>query len=415
MEKELLNKVEETFLVRKIKSMKPITTGNINSTYKVEAEGANYILQKINKDVFTRPDEVMQNIRRVNRFLEKKVLHEGGDPDREVLHPIDTLNGSRFLIDENGDYWRMYDWIEDAKTYDNIDMTDKKNAINMFYKVGSAFGRFQKRLIDYPAENLHEAIPDFHNTPKRYADFKIAVAADKVGRLKEIENQKEHPLNIAVKIIEDSKEELQLLEICKKTGKLPIRVTHNDTKINNIMIDNKTGEAICVIDLDTVGPDTALVDFGDAIRSGGNPAGEEPKNIEDAVMDIELFEAYTEGYLNETLVVTKEGKLNNDAKKGLTKNEVSLLHKAPRILTLELAMRFLGDYINGDEYFKLKEGQSEDINLHRGLVQLHLAEDMKIKEDKMKKIVTSFAKKKLEKARNDRNISNEKDTKGEER
>lgn len=409
MDQKLLKKVEETFLIRKIKGMKPITTGNINSTYKVEAEGAKYILQKINKNVFTKPEEVMQNIRRVNRFLEKKVLYEGGNPDREVLHPIDTLNGSRFLIDENGDYWRMYDWIEDAKTYDNIDMTDKENAKDMFYKVGSAFGRFQKRLIDYPAENLHEVIPDFHNTLKRYADFDLAVLADKVGRLKEIEGQDEHPLNIAIEKIKNSKEELRLLELGKLSGKLPVRVTHNDTKINNVMLDDKTGAAICVIDLDTVGPDTALVDFGDAIRSGGNPVGEEPENVEDAVLDMELFEAYTKGYLNETLVTTKAGKLNNDPKVGLTKNEVALLHKAPRILTLELAMRFLGDYINGDEYFKIKEGQREDINLHRGLVQLHLAEDMKEKEDQMKHIVTSFAKNKLKLDKEER------DKQGEER
>jgi len=391
MNPKLLNKVEETFLIRKIKQMKPITAGNINSTYRAEADDATYILQRINKNVFTKPEEVMQNIRRVSRFLEKKVLYEGGNPSREVLHPIDTLDGTRFLIDDDGDYWRMYDCIEGARTYDNIDNPE------VFYKVGGAFGRFQKRLADYSAENLHEAIPDFHNTPKRYTDFELAVLADKAGRLQAIKGQRNHPLKLAIDKILSSKEEIRILELGKLSGELPIRVTHNDTKINNVMIDDKTGEAICVIDLDTVGPDTALVDFGDAIRSGANKAGEEPENIEDARMDMELFEAYTRGYLDETLVVTKDGKVNTDPKVGLTQNEISLLHKAPKILTLELAMRFLGDYLNGDEYFRLKEGQPADLNFKRGLVQLHLAEDMIEKEDKMKEIVDSIVQERMPK------------------
>ena len=386
MDKKVLIEIEEKFLIRKMKSLKPISTGNINSTYKVEAEGASYILQKINKYVFNNPEQVMQNIRRVSRFLEKKVLYEGGNPEREVLHPIDTLDGSRFFVDLNGDYWRMYDWIEEAKTYDSID--DKA----VFYKVGGAFGRFQKRLADYPAETLHEAIPDFHNTPKRYTDFELAVLADKAGRLQAIRGQKDHPLKLAIDRIMANREEIRLLELGKLSGTLPIRVTHNDTKINNVMIDNQTGEAICVIDLDTVGPDTALVDFGDAIRSGANPAGEEPENVEDAFMDMELFEAYTRGYLDETLVISADGKINTDPKAGLTQNEISLLHKAPKILTLELAMRFITDYLNGDEYFKLKEGQPEDMNLTRGLVQLHLAEDMISKEDQMRAIVEAIVK-----------------------
>ena len=348
----------------------------------------------------------MQNIRRVNRFLEKKVLYEGGNPEREVLHPIDTLDGSRFMIDENGDYWRMYNWIEGAKTYDNIDSPE------IFYKVGVAFGRFQKRLIDYPAKTLHEAIPDFHNTPKRFKDFQLAVLADKAGRLKEIKGDKNNPLKLAIDYIMDCEDEINLLELGKLSGELPIRVTHNDTKINNVMIDNKTGEAICVIDFDTIGPDTALVDYGDAIRSGGNPAGEEPKNIKDALLDMELFKSYTRGYLDETLVVTEDGKINEDPEHGLTKNEIELLYKAPRILTIELAMRFITDYLNGDEYFKLKEGQPKDFNLYRGLVQLHLAEDMKQKEKQMKEFVDSYVQEKI-KGNDTKNIKE--NSKGQER
>lgn len=387
MDKEFLKKIEETFLIRKIKDATEISTGNINSTYLLTSEyEAKYILQKINKEVFIRPDEVMQNIRRVSRYIEKKVLYEGGDPSREVLHPIDTLDGTRFMIDQQGEYWRMYNCIENARTYNTIDNKP------IFYQVGYAFGKFQKRLTDYPAENLHEAIPDFHNTPKRFKDFQLAVLADKTGKLKSIDEDA-HPLKEAINYILKCEEELNLLELGKLSNRLPLRVTHNDTKINNVMIDNNTGEAICVIDLDTVGPDTVLVDFGDAIRSGANPKGEEPENISEAQLDLELFEFYSKGYLNATLILKEDGSLNEDPKKGLVKNEIELLHKAPRILTLELAMRFIGDYLNGDEYFKLKEGQPQNINLKRGLVQLNLAKDMKAKEKNMKEIINKIINK----------------------
>ena len=381
MNKNFLEPIEKNFLIRKIKNVKPISTGNINSTLKIEAEGANYILQKINKFVFKKPEEVMQNIRRVSRFLERKVLQEGGNPQREVLHPIATLDGKSFYVDENDEYWRMYDLIEGAVTYDTVESEE------MFYKVGKAFGQFQNRLIDYNASTLHESIPDFHNTPKRFTDFQLAIIADKAGRLQAIKGQPNHLLKKAIDYILNQENELRLIEIGKLSGKLPIRVTHNDTKINNVMIDQETGEPICVIDLDTIGPDSCLVDFGDAIRSGANRAGEEPEQIDAAKMDIGLFKAYTKGYLSQTLVMDKDGKINTDPQKGLTVEEIQLLHKAPKILTLELAMRFLGDYLNGDEYFKIKPNQPEDINLRRGLTQMYLARDMAAKEPEMKKIV----------------------------
>ena len=381
MNKEFLEPIENNFLIRRIKELEPISTGNINSTLKIESEGANYILQKINKFVFKKPEEVMRNIRRVSRFVERKVLQEGGDPRREVLHPIATLDGTSFYVDENGEYWRMYDLIEGAVTYDTVESEE------MFFKVGKAFGKFQNRLVDYNANTLHEAIPDFHNTPKRFTDFQLAILADKAGRLQEIKGQPNHPLKKAIDYILSQEDELRLIEVGKLSGKLPIRVTHNDTKINNVMIDKESGEPICVIDLDTIGPDSCLVDFGDAIRSGANRAGEEPEQVDAAKMDIGLFQAYTKGYLSQTLVVDKDGKINTDPQKGLVEAEIELLHKAPKILTLELAMRFLGDYLNGDEYFKLKPNQPADINLRRGLTQMYLAQDMFEKETEMKKMV----------------------------
>lgn len=399
MKKDFLKYIDDNFYIPEIESAEPNTTGNINSTYKVKTKsGKKFVLQKINKFVFKNPEQVMENIENVSLYLKFKVLkEENGNPEREVLHPIMTRDKKRFIIDQDKEYWRMYDWIEGATTYDTIDSPE------IFYEVGKAFGRFQKRLADYPVENLYEAIPDFHNTPKRYMDFELAIKADKAGRLKAIEGDEEHPLNVAIAKIKAYKDEIELLEIAKKLGKLPIRVAHNDTKINNVMIDEKTGKAICVIDLDTVGPGT-LEDYGDAIRSGANKAGEEPEDISSAAMDEELFEAYTRGYLEETLVVTQNGKINNDPKKGLTKNEVVMLHKAPKILTLELAMRFIGDYLNGDEYFRLKEGQPSDLNLRRGLVQLHLAEDMNAKENEMKAKIGSIVREIRDKALAERKL-----------
>jgi len=384
MNKQFFEQIEKEFLIRRIKTATVISSGNVNSTYKIEGEGANYILQKINKFVFKKPEEVMQNIRRVSRFLENKVLKEGGNPKREVLHPIGTLDGNRFLIDDEGECWRMYDLIEGATTYDTINSTE------MFYKVGKAFGKFQNRLVDYNASTLHESIPNFHNTPKRFADFQIAIITDKVGRLQAIKGQPNHPLKKAIDYILSQEDELRLLEVGKLSGKLPIRVTHNDTKINNVMIDQKTDEPICIIDLDTIGPDTCLVDFGDAIRSGANRAGEEPENLTDAKLDMALFKAYTEGYLSQTLKIDEKGKINQDPQKGLVESEIQLLHKAPKILTIELAMRFIGDYLNGDEYFQLKPGQPADVNLRRGLAQMYLAQDMATKEEKMKNIVATI-------------------------
>lgn len=398
MNKEFLEQVEKEFLIRRIKRATVISSGNINSTYRIEGDGANYILQKVNKFVFKKPQEVMQNIRRVSRFLENKVLKEGGNQKREVLHPIGTLDGNRFLIDDNGDYWRMYDLIEGAVTYDTVDSEE------MFYKVGKAFGKFQNRLVEYNASTLHEAIPDFHNTPKRFTDFQLAIIADKAGRLQAIKGQNNHPLKKAIDYILSQEDELRIIEVGKISGKLPIRVTHNDTKINNVMIDAETGEPICIIDLDTIGPDSCLVDFGDAIRSGANRAGEEPEQLDDAKLDIDLFRAYSQGYLSQTLAVDGNGQLNQDPKKGLTENEIQLLHKAPKILTLELAMRFLGDYLNGDEYFKLKPNQPADINLRRGLTQMYLAQDMSAKEAEMKSIIDAIVeeKTKTEKSEDER-------------
>ncbi len=360
----------------------------------IESDSGRFILQKINKNVFKKPEEIMHNIKAVTTFIENKVIKTGGDPSKEALHLKNTLDGTGFYIDDSGEYWRMYDYIEGAKTYNTIDSPE------IFKKVGKAFGRFQIRLMDYKSNTLYEAIPDFHNTPKRYADFKQAVLTDKTGKLEEANRQNDHPLTKAVYRLLACENEIKMLENGKKMGFFPIRITHNDTKINNVMINQKDTDKMCIIDLDTVGPDTALADYGDAIRSGTNRAGEVAENLEDVSMDMELFKAYTEGYLDEALVFDENGDLNDNPQKGLIKSEVEALHRAPRILTLELSMRFIGDYLNGNEYFKPKPGQPEDINLRRGLVQLHLADDMANKEKEME----SFIKEYIERRKNRQNI-----------
>jgi len=394
MDPKFIQDIQENFCVRTIKSIKPITTGNINSTYRVEADGENYILQKINSDIFDGL-VVMDNVIGVSEHIENKLSIEGGDTKREVLKPVDTLDQTKVLKDKNHEYWRMFYWIEGAKTYDNIEDAENNDNINgekLLYQCGKGLGKFYKSLSDYPTDKLQETIPDFHNTVKRYTDFDLAVKADKVGILKEIGDDKSHSLIVAIEKIRQYEEQINLLELGKRSGKLPVRVTHNDPKINNIMIDVKTKEVLCMIDLDTVGEGLSAYDFGDAIRSAANRAGEEPENIEDAVIDLKLFKAFTEGYLKQTLVVKENGKINNDPRIGLTKEEVAVLHKAPIIITLEQAMRFLGDYINGNEYFKIKEGQPDDINLTRALTQLHLVEDMMQKEQEMQSIVNSLVK-----------------------
>jgi Ser/Thr protein kinase RdoA (MazF antagonist) len=344
----------------------PYGSGHINDTYAASFRLRNgrthrYILQRINHRVFREPEKLMENIEGVTKHLRRKMLLAGRDPGRETLNLVPTISGSPFLKTEEGEYWRSYIFIENARTYDVVENRDH------FRNGGKAFGRFQEGLGDFPAEKLHETIPDFHNTKKRYNAFLKAVEQDAANRAASAGLE----IDFVAKRAADAAVLVDLLEV----GALPLRVTHNDTKFNNIMIDDNTGEGICVIDLDTVMPGLSLYDFGDSIRSGTNPAAEDEKDLSKVWMELELFECFTRGYLE-------------SARDFLVPAELEYLPFAAKLMTFECGMRFLTDYLNGDTYFKVhREGH----NLDRARTQFKMVSDMESKMDRMQEIVRKYS------------------------
>lgn len=331
-------------------------SGHINDTFLVEGK-KRYILQRMNRSIFTHPEEVMENIMGVTAFLKKKIEKAGGDSSRETLTVIPTKSGKSFYVDESGEYWRMYNMIEDAVSYDRVE--SEKD----FYESAVAFGNFQQLLSDYPAETLHETIPGFHDTAARYETFLRAVEEDSCGRAAEVKEE--------IAFFKEREEMAQILGNMLKEGTLPLRVTHNDTKLNNIMMDAKTGKGICVIDLDTVMPGLAVYDFGDSIRFGASTADEDERDLSKVSCDMHLFEIYVRGFL-----------------KGcggrLTDEEIKMLPMGAKTMTYECGMRFLTDYLQGDVYFKIhREGQ----NLDRARTQIKLVADMEEKWSRMEQIV----------------------------
>jgi hypothetical protein len=346
-------------------SVEPLECGNINDTYIVVCKGGSesvfrYILQKINHNVFKEPENLMKNVIAVTGHIRKKVIDQCGDSSRETLNFISVRDGGFVYKCSCGNYWRAYSYIDGVKTYQIVE--DPLH----FHNAGRAFGKFQRLLSDFPAEELYETIPDFHNTPKRYKTFLKAVEEDAAGRVKEVKQE--------IMFVKKRARFLSLLANFIERGDIPLRVTHNDTKFNNVLIDDKTGEGICVIDLDTVMPGSSLYDFGDSIRSGANTAGEEELDLSRVTMDLGLFDQFTRGFLEYT----------HDF---LTPHEIEYLPFSANLITIELGMRFLTDYINGDVYFKTSR---PDQNLHRARVQFKLVEDMEAKYNKMKAIVDKY-------------------------
>jgi len=345
----------------------PYGCGHINDTYaayfrKRDGQFHRYILQRINKNVFKEPEKLMENICNVTGFLRKKIIAAGGDPDRETLNIIPALDGKSFYKTAEGDYWRGYKFIENAKTYEIIE--DE----HIFYNAGKAFGTFQMLLHDYPAETLHETIVNFHNTEKRFRDFSEAVKNDRMNRAKEVQQE--------IRFIENRAAETSVIVNLLDEGEIPLRVTHNDTKLNNVLVDNETGKGICVIDLDTVMPGSALYDFGDAIRFGASSAAEDEKDLSKVWMDIKLFESFTRGFME-------------SAAESLTPMEIELLPFGAKMMTLECGIRFLTDYLNGDTYFKIhREGH----NLDRARTQLKLVASMEEQYEQMKAIVEKYTR-----------------------
>lgn len=338
-----------------------IDNGHINNTYVLHFEQGgdcrDYLLQQINTHVFRNPDELMENIIGVTSYLREQIERAGGDTQRETLTVYRTVNGKPYYRDEGNRCWRIYNFISNAYTCQSI--TDPV----VFYNAARAFGNFQCRLADYPSASLHETIPNFHNTVSRFQDLLSAIEADEKGRAalvqKEIAFAKAREADCHV-----------LLDLVAK-GELPLRVTHNDTKLNNVMFDNETKQGICVIDLDTVMPGLSLYDFGDSIRFGANTAAEDEKDLSRVSLDLELFEQYVKGYLSA-------------AGESLTKAEIDYLAFSAKLMTFECGIRFLTDYLNGDTYFKISYPEH---NLDRCHTQFALVADIERKLDQMREIV----------------------------
>ena len=337
----------------------PYGNGHINDTFLVVA-GRRYIMQRMNTRIFTKPAQLMENILGVTEHIRAKAKAVGGDVERASLVVVPTLDGQKFLCDELGQYWRVYEFTERTITRETVEN------IEDFYSCAEAFGAFQQFLADYPAEKLHESIVNFHNTPWRYANLMRAVEKDVCGRLAEVEAE--------VRFAKEREEFCSVLENARKAGKLPLRVTHNDTKLNNILFDEQTGAPVCVIDLDTVMPGYSVNDFGDSIRFGANTAVEDETDLSKVTLDLALFEAYAKGFLKGC-----NGKL--------TETEIDLLPEGAMMMTMECGMRFLTDYLEGDVYFKThREGH----NLDRARNQFALVADMERKLPEMRAIINKL-------------------------
>lgn len=325
--------------------------GHINKTIKVDTDnGKEYVLQRINKYVFKDPVKVMANASAVTNFIQAKI----SDP-RLSLHFIPTLQGRYYFRDDEGEFWRMYDFVGGF-------CLDAPESEQDFYQSGLAFGRFQQLLADFPADTLYETIPQFHNTIDRFRQLKESIKTDNLGRLANVKAEVEFAL---------AQEEIgSTLQKMLEAGELPLRVTHNDTKLNNILFDKTTRKSLCVLDLDTVMPGLSVHDFGDSIRFGAVTAAEDEPDWRKMKLDLHLFEVYTRGFL--------------EAAPDLTENEVKMLPMGALVMTLEVGIRFLKDYLDGDFYFKI---QYPEHNLIRARTQLALVADMLAKWEDMHRIV----------------------------
>jgi len=342
----------------------PYGNGHINDTLCVvvmTAEGPRrFIMQRVNRYVFKQPEEVIRNVEQVTEFLRDVIAKEGGDPYRETLTLVPAKDGKNYVIDDEGQLWRIYLFIEDTISRDLPDTTE------LFELSGAAFGKFQRQLGAFPAEKLVETIVDFHNTPARYEQLMDAIRRNDAGRLDSVAEE--------IAFCKKYEQEVHTLLDALKAGEIPLRVTHNDTKLNNVLLDAQTGRGVCVIDLDTVMPGLAAYDFGDSIRFGANTAAEDETDLEKVQLSLPMFEAFARGFVSECA-----GALNE--------REIELLPMGAKMMTLECGMRFLADYLNGDKYFKIHR---ENHNLDRARNQFQLVRRMEEKWDEMMKIIKSI-------------------------
>ena len=330
--------------------------GHINHTLKVVTDtGDTYILQKINKYVFKDPVKLMENAAAVTEFLRGKA-----ERPENALEFIPASDGTFCYEDPQGEFWRMYRFVGGF-------CLEAPESPEDFYQSAIAFGQFQYQLADFPAETLTETIPEFHNTIDRYRIFREVLDRDPVGRRAGVEPE--------IRFVLERQERAGTLQRMRESGELPLRVTHNDTKLNNVLLDQETRKPLCVLDLDTVMPGLSAYDFGDSIRFGAATAAEDEKDLSKMTMDLDLFRIYTEGFVQ--------------ACPSLTPMELKMLPMGAWTMTLEVGLRFLTDYLDGDRYFKTAY---EDHNLDRCRTQLKLARDMEQKWAEMEKIAAEVSK-----------------------
>lgn len=340
-------------------------SGHINTTYIAffddNGKENKYIIQQVNTNVFKNIDALMDNVFAVTSFLREKIKENDGDPNRETLHYIKTVNGDKYYRDNDGACYRAYIFVDNSVSHDSVDTPE------VFEKSGIAFGRFQRYLSDFPATTLAETIPDFHNTIWRYENEFIPAVENNLSKRAELCAEE-------IEFVKARKDDCRVLVDLINSGELPIRVTHNDTKLNNVMFDEDTDDAICVIDLDTVMPGLALYDFGDSIRFGANTCAEDDDRFDQVKINLDYFKAYARGFLSQ-------------AGESFNQCEIDNLAFSAKLMTLECGMRFLTDYINGDTYFKTAYPEH---NLVRAKNQFALVADMEANMDKMKEIIKSL-------------------------
>lgn len=336
--------------------VEPLGKGHINDSYRVGTVEKEYVLQRVNHNIFKNVHELQNNIQRVTSHIRAKLIDKGvSDVERRVITLIPTNDGALYYKDNNGDYWRLMIYIKDSKSYEEINP-------DLAYRAGMAFGEFQKALEDIPGEPLFETIPNFHNMENRLEAFRESVKANKAGRLDEVSD--------LVKEIEDRAEEMCKAERMHREGKLPKRINHCDTKVNNVLFDNDD-QVICVVDLDTVMPGFVLSDFGDFIRTGANTGAEDDKDLANVSVNLDIFEAYAKGYLKH-------------AASFLTDAEIENLPYGAKLLTYMQMVRFFTDYIDGDTYYKIAYPEH---NLVRTKAQFKLLQSLEENYEKMQQIV----------------------------
>ena len=342
----------------------PFGNGNINDTYQVTYDQGgvrlHYALQRVNRVVFTEPEKVMENVDRVTRHMLNKIYSSKQATRKRTIRLLYARTGEPYVYDDEGELWRAYIFIEHARTYDVLESTEHA------FKAARTFGEFQNDIVDLPGGRLHETIPDFHNTPLRLAKLQEVIKQDPCGRVKDVSEE--------IDFVMTRSGELGRLVELNQAGLLPERVTHNDTKVNNILIDDVSGDGICVLDLDTVMPGLALYDFGDMVRSGTNSADEDEQDLSRVQMRFDMFEALLRGYLA-------------GAGSFLTPLEREELPFSGKLISMELGIRFLTDYLQGDTYFKTSRARQ---NLDRCRTQFKLAQDMEANFGRMHKLLKTL-------------------------